>query len=83
MEWKRLDLLTRTAFVATVIAVLGVVVPPVSLVGAVVAIACSGAAVVRARRSATENRVAVWCLRVSIGLVVLVVVGSAIYAALD
>jgi hypothetical protein len=83
MEWKQLDLLTRAGFVATVMAVLGVLVPPVSLASALVAIVCSGVAVVRARRSATENRVAVWCLRVSIALVVLVAVGSAIYAALD
>lgn len=83
IAWKQLDLLTRTAFVATVIAVLGVVVPPVSLAGAVVAIVCSGVAVVRSRRSGAANRMAQWCLAVSTGLVVLVVVGSAIYAALD
>lgn len=81
MDWQLLDLPTRVGLVATVIAVLAVVVPPVSVASALVAVAFSGAAVRRARGGGRQNRVAGYCLTVSIGLLVLVVVGSAIYAS--
>lgn len=81
MDWRRLDFPTRAGFVATVMAVLAVVIPPVSVVSSVVAIAYSKTAVGRARRAGSANRVAVACLAVSAGMLVLIVIGSAIYAA--
>ncbi|MEP7201935.1 MAG: hypothetical protein ABI894_04955 [Ilumatobacteraceae bacterium] len=81
MDWRQLDFPTRAAFVATVMALLGVLVPPISVASALIAIAFSGSAVHRARRRRERNRVALICLAVSGGLVVLVIVGSAIYSA--
>ena len=80
MDWRQLDLPTKVGLVATVLAVLGVVLPPIGVSSALVAIAFSGTAVYRAHRVGTRNRAALLCLAVSSGLVVLVVVGSAIYA---
>ena len=80
VEWRQLDFPTRAGFVASVMAVLGVLIPPISLASAVVAIAFSGTAVWRARKVGARNRVALACLAASAGLLVLVVVGSAIYA---
>ena len=81
VDWRQLDFPTRAGFVAVVIAVLGVLVPPISVTIAVVAIAFSGTAVSRAHRRRERNRVALLCLAVSVGLIILIVVGSAIYAA--
>jgi ABC-type transport system involved in cytochrome c biogenesis permease subunit len=81
MDWKQLDFPTRAGFVATVMAVLGVLIPPISVTSAVVAIAFSGTALLRARRRQQSNPVAKFCLLVSVAFVALVVVGSAIYSA--
>lgn len=81
MDWRRLDFATRAGFVATAMAVLGVLVPPISMASALAAIGFSGTALLRSRRRGSPNRVALLCLVVSVGLIVLVVLGSAIYAA--
>jgi uncharacterized membrane protein YidH (DUF202 family) len=81
MDWKQLDFPTRAGLVATVMAILGVIVPPISVASALVAIAFSGTAVARARRRQQPNPVARLCLLASVALVVLIVVGSAIYSA--
>ena len=82
MDWKQqLDFPTRAGLVATVMAILGALIPPISVTSAFVAIALSGTAVERARRRRQSNPVARLCLLVSVALVVLIVVGSAIYGA--
>ncbi len=81
MNWKQLDFPTRAGVVATVMAILGALIPPISVTSALVAIAFSGTAVHRAHRRRQSNPVARTCLVVSVALVVVVVLGSAIYAA--
>jgi hypothetical protein len=83
MEWRELDFPTRAGVVAVVIAVVAVVVPPISVTSAVVAAVLSGTAIRRAHRRAEPNRIARLCLAVSVGLIVLIIVGSAIYALAD
>ena len=83
MAWRQLDVPTRVGAVATVMALAGVVIPPIGVTSAVVAIGFSATAVLRARRRNESNRVALICLIVSIAVIVLVVIGNAIYAALD
>ncbi|MGF1600300.1 MAG: hypothetical protein ACFCVK_25945 [Acidimicrobiales bacterium] len=79
--WQRLDFPTRAGVVATVLAVLGVLIPPIGVTSGVVAIVFSAVAAYRARGSRRSNPVAKICLAVSAGLIVLVVAGNAIYAA--
>ena len=74
-------MLTKAGLVATGLAAPAVLIPPIGVACALLAMACSGAAVYRARRAGARNRVALLSLAVSTGLVVLVVIGSAIYAA--
>jgi hypothetical protein len=81
MDWRGLDLPTKAAVVATAMAVLGALVPPLGVASAVVGAACSAVAVSHARRRGERNRVALICLVVSLAVVVLVVVGNAIYAS--
>ena len=81
VDWKQLDLPTRAGFVASVMAVLGVLVPPISLASALVAIAFSGVGWQRARHRGETNSVAKFCLAGCVALVVVVIVGSAIYSA--
>jgi NO-binding membrane sensor protein with MHYT domain len=81
VDWKQLDFPTRAGLVATVMAVLGALIPPVSVMSALVAIAFSGTALWRARRRGQSNRVARLCLVVSVVLVAVVVIGSAIYSS--
>ena len=81
MDWKRLDVPTRAGFVASVMAVLGVIVPPISLASALVAIAFSGIGWQRARRRGEANSVAKFCFAGCVVLVILVIVGNAIYSA--
>jgi hypothetical protein len=64
-----------------VIAVLGVLIPPISVMSALVAIAFSGAAWQRGRRRGESNPVARFCLLGCVALVALVIVGSALYNA--
>ena len=62
-------------------AVLGALIPPISVMSALVAIAFSGTAVQRARRRRQSNPVAQLCLVVSVAVVALIILGSAIYSA--
>ncbi len=62
-------------------AVLGVIVPPISLASAVVAIAFSGIGWQRARHRGEANPVAKFCFAGCLALVVVIIVGSAIYSA--
>jgi hypothetical protein len=81
MLWHQRDLATRAGFVATVLAVLGVLIPPFAVASALVAVGFAGTAVIRARRRGETNRLGSLCLAVSGALIVVIVVGSAIYAA--
>ncbi len=81
MNWAQLDFPTRAGFVATIMAILGVLVPPVSVASACVAIAFSGFGWQRSRRRGESNRVARLCAIGCTAFVVLVVVGSAVYGA--
>jgi len=81
VAWKQLDLPTRVGFVASVVAAVGILIPPLSLLSAVVAIVCSGIGWQRAHRRQESNPVAKFCFVGCVALVVLVVVGSAIYSA--
>ena len=66
---------------AGVVAVVGVLVPPISLASALVAIVFSGIGWRRARRRGEANPVAKFCLAACVALVVVIIVGSAIYSA--
>ena len=81
MDWRRADAPTKAGVVATVLAVLGIAFPLLGAGAALVAVACSTVAVVGARRREESNRVAVICLAISVGLIVLVVIGSVIYGS--
>ncbi len=81
MDWKQLDFPTRAGLVATVVAIVGVVIPPISVMSALVAVAFSATAVRRARRRRQSNPVARLCLVVSGALVALIILGNAIYSA--
>lgn len=81
VDGRPLDALTKAGLVAAVLAVPTLLIPPIGVACTLVAIACSGAAVYQARRAGVRNRVALLSLAVSAGLVVLVLIGSAIYAA--
>lgn len=80
VDWKQLDFPTRAGLVATVMAVLGALIPPISVMSALVGTALSGTAVHRAHRRRQPNPVARLCLVVSVALVVMIIVGSAIYS---
>lgn len=81
MDGQQLDGVTKAAVAITAIAILSVLVPPISMAMALVSIGVSGTAIVQGRRAGTTNRPALVCLAVSVTLITLVVVGSAIYAA--
>ena len=81
MNWAQLDFPTRAGFVATTMAVLAVLVPPVSVASACVAIAYSAVGWQRSHRRGEANRVARLCTIGCTALVGLVVVGSAVYGA--
>jgi hypothetical protein len=83
VNWAQLDFPTRAGFVATIMAVLGVLVPPVSVASACVAIAFSGVGWQRSRRRGEANLVARTCTIGCAALVGLIVVGSAVYGAAD
>ncbi|MGE0879268.1 MAG: hypothetical protein AB7L13_08945 [Acidimicrobiia bacterium] len=78
-----IDVLSRVGSIATVLAVVALVVPPFSVAIGLVALGFSAAALRRARRRGVPNRLATICLTVSGGLVVVVIAGSALYSALD
>ena len=81
MDSRPLDSLTKAGLIAAVLAVPAILIPPIGVACALVALACSGAALYRARRAGARNRVALLSLAGSAGLIVLVLIGSAIYAA--
>lgn len=64
-------------------AVVSLVVPPISLASALVAIAFSGVGWQRARHRGEANPVAKFCLAGCVALVGLVIMGNAIYSAAD
>ena len=66
--------------IATAVAVFGIVIPPIGLASALVAIGFSAVAWRRARRRGDTNTVARACLLGCVTLIVVVVGGSAIYA---
>jgi uncharacterized membrane protein len=80
MDWKQLDFPTRAGLVAVVVAILGVLIPPISVLSALVAVAFSATALRRAHRRRQSNPVARLCLVVSVAVVALIILGSAIYS---
>ena len=81
MNWKQLDFPTRAGLVASVMALIGAPIPPVSVMSAFVAIAFSATAWQRARRRGQSNPVARLCLLGCVGLAAVIIVGSALYSA--
>ena len=81
MRWDRLDTTTRVAFVFTMSALVGVLVPPVSVALGLVAIIVSAIAWWNSHRRGAPDQVAQRCLLGSLALVTIVVVGNVIYAA--
>ena len=79
--WNNADGLTRGGAVATTLAVLGIVVPPLGLAAALVGIVLSALAMRRSVARRERNQVARICLLVCAVLFVFVIVGNAIYAA--
>ena len=81
MNWQELDGPTRAACIAAAIAVVGLLVPPLSVASAVVAIVCSGVGWRRSRKCGRNNAVAKAVLLSCTGLILLIVIGSALLAA--
>lgn len=81
MNWQELDFPSRAGFVAGVAAVIMLIVPPLFMLCAVVAIGFSGIGWRRSRQRGSANPVARFVLLANTVLIVLVVIGSAIYAA--
>jgi hypothetical protein len=81
VDFKQLDFPTRAGLVASVTAILGVLIPPISVASALVAIAFSGTAWWRAHQRGEANPVARLCLLGCVALVTLIIVGSALYNA--
>lgn len=81
VNWPLLDFPTRAGFIAGVMALIGLIVPPLAIASAVVAIGFSGIGWQRSRKRGQVNLVAKSVLLASAALIVLVVVGNAIYAA--
>jgi len=81
VDFKQLDFPTRAGLVASVTAILGVLIPPIAVMSALVAIAFSGTAWWRAHRWAEPNPVARFCFLGCVALLVLIFVGSALYNA--
>ncbi len=81
MNWQELDFPTRAGFIAGVMALIGLIVPPLAMASAVIAIGFSGVGWQRSRQRDDANPVARSVLLASALLIVLVVVGNAVYAA--
>ena len=81
MNWRELDFATRAGVVAAAMAVLGLVIPPLGLSSALVAIAFSSVGWRRSHRRGQPNPVALFCIAGCVALVIMVVGGSALYAA--
>ncbi len=80
VDWRSLDVPTRVGLVATVVAVVLLIVPPLSVASALVAIVFCAVGARRARSAAESNRTASRCLAISSVLVVVVVAGNVLYA---
>ena len=81
MNWQELDFPTRAGFIAGVMALIGLIVPPLAMASAVIAVGFSSVGWQRSQQRDEANRVARSILLASALLIVLVVVGNAIYAA--
>jgi hypothetical protein len=81
MDWQQLDFPTRAGFIAAIMAVIGLIVPPIAITSAIVAVVFSGVGWRRSRRRGQANPVAKGCFLATTAIIVLVVVGSAIYSA--
>jgi hypothetical protein len=80
VDWNRLDFATRAGVVASVMALLGMIIPPLGIASALVAIAFSAVGWRRAHSRGNANPVARFCLLGCLALIVLVIGGNAIYA---
>jgi len=80
MNWKELDVATRAGFIAGVVALVLLIVPPIALASALIAMGFSVVGWKRSHDSGDANPVAKWVVIASAALIVLVVAGSAIYA---
>jgi hypothetical protein len=80
MDFKQWDFPTRAGFVASVMAILGVFIPPIGVASAMVAVAFSGTAWLQARRAGESNPVARLCCIGCAALIAVVIIGNAIYA---
>lgn len=81
MDWAQLDVPTRAGFVAAVMAVLSLIIPPISLASAVVAVAFSAIGWQRSRRKGERNRMARLVVLGGLSFIALLVIGNVIYSA--
>jgi membrane-anchored protein YejM (alkaline phosphatase superfamily) len=81
MDWSQFDIPTRVAVVAAVVALLGLVIPPISLASAVAAVGFSAWAWQRSRSRGESNRAARLVCLGGLAFIALVVAGNAIYSA--
>ena len=81
MNWQELDFPTRAGFIAAVVAVVSLIIPPIFLVSAIVAIGFSAVGWQRSRQRGQANPVAMYVVFASVALIALVVVGNVIYAS--
>ncbi len=79
MNWQELDFPTRAGFIAAVVAVVSLIVPPIFLVSTVVAVGFSGVGWQRSRQRGQANPVAKYVVLASAALIVLIVAGNLIY----
>lgn len=81
MDWQQLDVPTRAGVVASIMAVVGMMAPPLGITSALVAMAFSGVGWRRSHKLGHANPVARFCLLGSLALIVLVVGGNALYGS--
>ena len=81
MDWAQLDIPTRAGFLAAVMAVMSLLIPPISVASALVAIAFSAVGWARSRSRGEVNRVARLVVLAGVVFIGLIVAGNAIYSA--
>lgn len=81
MDWSHLDFPTRAAVVAAIMALLSLVVPPISVASALVSVGFSAFAWQRSLSRGEANRAARLVFIGGLALIALIVAGNAIYSA--
>ncbi len=81
MDWSQFDIPTRAAVVAAIMALLSLVIPPISVASALVSVGFSAFAWQRSRSRGESNRAARLVFLGGLAFIALIVAGNAIYSA--